>query len=139
MPMYSTTTLAMPTTPQATPAPDTPSAKYLDTSLGMELVGDELALGELLDLAEQSLARDLPAIDQCLNQGDVRSANAMLHAIKGFIPIFCTLELADAVTQVEGLGKTANATELATAYADLAPRLHQLLAEIVVYRQARAR
>lgn len=108
----------------------------LDMALGMDMVGDEQALGEILDLARTSLKRDLPAIDACLAAGDARGANQMLHAIKGFAPIFCVQALVDEVTQVETLGKTANAQQLTDAYTHLAPKLHRLLDELVLSRDS---
>ncbi len=98
--------------------------------MGLDMVGDADALRELLDLAAQGLDRDIPGIAQCLQQGDARGANQLLHAIKGFVPIFCAAPVVQHVTRVELLSKTADADEVAAAYADLAPVLSQLLREI---------
>ena len=119
-----------------TTAPAPVSFQLLDPVLGLEMVGDEASLIDILSLAEESLTRDLPAIDQSLNQGDARRADEMLHAIKGFVPIFSVPSLFEHVTEVELLGKTASAPELAAAYAPLAPKLKQLRDEILSYRQA---
>ena len=118
--------------PDATPAP----YQWLDPVLGLEMVGDEDSLIDILNLADEGLTRDLPAIEQCLASGDARRADEMLHAIKGFVPIFCVESLVEHVTRVELLGKTASAQELAPAYAPLAPQLHQLRDEIRRYRDA---
>jgi hypothetical protein len=54
----------------------------------------------------------------------------MLHTLKGFIPIFCCDALCDQVAAVEFLSKTADAREVAAAYASLSPKLKQLKVEI---------
>ncbi len=106
------------------------SSSCLDIALGLDMVGDEPSLHELLDLAEKSLARDIPAIAAHLAAGDAKAANQLLHSTKGFVPIFCSAALVQQVTRVELLSKSANAAEIASAYAELAPALSQLLDEI---------
>lgn len=103
------------------------------------MVGDEDSLRELLELAALGLERDIPQIAQRLEQGDAKGANQLLHAIKGFVPIFCTAPMTEHVTQVEFLSKTASAQELLAPMAQLAPQLRQLHAEINAYLQTQAR
>jgi HPt (histidine-containing phosphotransfer) domain-containing protein len=110
-----------------------PPTAYLDLALGLDMVGDAQSLRELLELADQSLQRDVPAITQWLLQGDARAANQLLHSIKGFVPIFCTPALVQHVTRVELLSKTASAEQVQPAYAELAPALSQLCAEVRRY------
>ena len=97
------------------------------------MLGDEESLAELLELALQGLERDIPAIAQHLAQDDAKAANQLLHAIKGFAPIFCSAELAQQITVVEALSKTASAAEVTPLYAQLAPGLSQLRDEIGVH------
>lgn len=103
---------------------------YLDVNRALEQVGDVEALHDMLDMLQSSLDRDLPQIESLLAQGDVRSANRLLHALKGFIPIFCVDALSDHVASVESLSKTGSAIEVAAAYAPLAPKLQALQAEV---------
>ena len=102
----------------------------LDIDLAMSQIGDADATREMLVLLQESLSRDVPEISNLLQAGDVPGANRLLHALKGFIPIFCQAELCDQVVRVEGLSKNAASTELTAAYAGLRPRLEQLLAEV---------
>jgi HPt (histidine-containing phosphotransfer) domain-containing protein len=113
------------------PANDLPTAPAcLDLGLGLDMVGDAESLDEVLSLAEQSLSRDLPAIAQLLAQGDSAGASRLLHAFKGFMPIFCVETLVQHVGRVELLSKTASAAELRPAYAALEPSLRQLCSEL---------
>jgi HPt (histidine-containing phosphotransfer) domain-containing protein len=114
------------------PADSQPSPR-LDVALGLEMLGDEESLAELLELALQGLERDIPAVAQHLSQGDAKGANQLLHAIKGFAPIFCCPELVQQITAVEALSKTASAAEITPLYAQLAPGLSQLRDEICVH------
>ncbi|MGQ0710500.1 MAG: Hpt domain-containing protein [Rhodoferax sp.] len=104
--------------------------EYLDVDRALEQIGEVEALHEMLDMLQSSLDRDLPLIPQLLAQGDAKGANRVLHALKGFIPIFCVDALCDHVARVEVLSKTASAPEIAAAYAALEPKLRQLQAEI---------
>lgn len=104
--------------------------EYLDVERALDQIGDVAALHEMLDMLQASLDRDLPQIAYLLSQGDSKSANRLLHALKGFIPIFCVDALCDHVATVEFFSKTAPALEVANAFALLEPKLRQLQAEI---------
>jgi HPt (histidine-containing phosphotransfer) domain-containing protein len=110
--------------------PIAPASACLDLAVGLDMVGDAESLDEVLTLAEQSLSRDLPAIAQLLAQGDSSGASRLLHAFKGFMPIFCVESLVQHVGRVERLSKTASAAELQPAYAALEPALRQLCGEL---------
>lgn len=103
---------------------------YLDVDRALEQVGEIAVLHEMLDMLQASLDRDLPQIPALLAKGDVRSANRLLHALKGFIPIFCVESLCEQVAAVESLSKSGSAGDVAAAYAPLEPKLQQLQAEI---------
>lgn len=104
--------------------------EYLDVDRALEQVGEIEVLHEMLDMLQSSLDRDLPMISALLTQGDVRGANRLLHALKGFIPIFCVDSLCEHVALVELISKTAEARDIATAFALLEPKLRQLQTEI---------
>ena len=104
--------------------------EYLDVDRALEQVGEVEALHEMLDMLQSSLDRDLPQINALLAQGDAKGANRLLHALKGFIPIFCVDALCDHVTAVELISKTGTAAEIAVAYVPLEPKLRQLQTEI---------
>jgi hypothetical protein len=111
------------------PLPDA-GASYLDTGLALSQIGDVDAMNGMLVMLQDTLVQDLPLIDRFLGAGDVASANRLLHALKGFIPIFCQADLCAHVVQVEALSKNSQSTTVAPAYLVLKPQLEQLLAEV---------
>ena len=100
------------------------------------MMGSETALRKILATVMTSLAADLPAIEAALQTGDVTTANRMLHAIKGYMPIFGSDALIEQVVAVEKLSKTESAAVVLASYAQLGPELHGLLAEIQQYLNA---
>ena len=107
-----------------------PDLQYLSISRAMEYIGDETGVMTLMQTLRQSLSDDLPRIEQCLAASDVKGANEWLHQLKGFTPVFCTEALVTEVVSVEALSKHGSATEVQAAYAQLAPKLAELQAEV---------
>ena len=106
------------------------SDHYLEFDRALDRIGDLTALHDLLDMLQTTLTRDVPHIERLLAQNDVFSANRTIHALKGFLPIFCCDALCDEVSAIELLSKNASAAEVAVAYASLSPKLLQLQIEI---------
>ena len=115
---------------QAAQTPAGAVTPSLDLARGVGMLGSEASLRKILKTVLDSMAGNLPEIDQALKSGDVITANRLLHAIKGYVPIFATDALVDAVVHVEQVSKTESAAVVAGLYADLAPRLEGLLGEI---------
>lgn len=97
------------------------------------MMGSDASLRKILVNVETSLARNIPEIWAALEAGDVAAANRLLHAIKGYAPIFCTDALVAQVVQVEQLSKTEPVVVVRSAFADLAPKFEALLNEIRTY------
>jgi len=106
---------------------------FLDIQLALEQIGDSQAMHGMLAMLEESLARDIPKIGQLLEEGDLPTANRVLHSIKGFIPIFCVETLCTHVARVELLSKNGDWAEISKAYAELKPDLQLLQAEVASY------
>lgn len=106
---------------------------YLDTARAVEQIGSLDMLRNMLPMLQELLDRDLPQIERFLADGDVRSANPLLHSLKGCVPIFCASALCDQLAQVEFLSKAGGAAEVGAAYAQLGPKLHELQHEVVRY------
>ena len=106
------------------------NGQRLDLARGMAMMGSEGSLRKILSTVLASLRADLPRIDAALQAGDVPSANRLLHAIKGYMPILGSDALTAQLVTVEQLSKTAAAADLLPAYQQLAPELHGLLTEI---------
>lgn len=94
------------------------------------MMGSEASLRKILHTVQDSLAGNLPEIAAALAADDVPGANRLLHAIKGYLPIFASDALVERVTEVEKASKTEPAATVAPLYAELAPRLDALLGEI---------
>lgn len=107
--------------------------QLLDLDLAFSQIGDRDAMRDMLVLLQESLARDVPEISRALRADEITQASRLLHALKGFIPIFCQAMLCEQVTQVEGLSKEARGAELLPAYAALRPQLETLCAEVSAY------
>jgi HPt (histidine-containing phosphotransfer) domain-containing protein len=105
-------------------------ATYLDTELALSQIGDVEAMNGMLVMLQDTLANDLPLIEDFLRAGDVANANRLLHALKGFIPIFSRPELCAHVVRVEAMSKDTSNTATGPAYLALKPQLEQLLAEV---------
>ncbi len=107
-----------------------PVAPDLDIARGVAMMGSEASLGKILKTVASSMADSLPVMAAALSAGDVATANGLLHAIKGYVPIFAVDALVEQVTHVEKLGKTESLDVMAPLFADLLPRLEKLLEEI---------
>ncbi len=119
------------------PSPSTSAgADYLDIQLALSQIGDLEAMNGMLVMLQDTLSHDLPLIDSYMRSGDIANANRLLHALKGFIPVFCRQALAQHVVRVEALSKDSQSSTAAPAYLLLKPQLEQLLAEVGVYLQA---
>ena len=108
----------------------------LSIERAMEFIGDPQGVISLLATLQSSLEKDLPEIQARLDAGNLGGANELLHQLKGFAPVFCAEELVSQVVAVEGLSKRSELAPVREAYALLAPRLQQLLAEVVAHRAA---
>ena len=96
----------------------------------MEYVGDMQGVLSLLGTLQNSLQNDLPHIQTRLDADDLPGANRILHQLKGFAPVFCMDDLVAEVVRVENLSKGTDAQAMREAYAQLEPKLQQLLAEV---------
>jgi len=97
------------------------------------MIGADDALRSILSSVWSSLPQDSADIRKLLQAGDVYRANRLLHAIKGYAPLFCADALTAEVVQIEALSRTATPAEVAPVFEALDVRLQQLLAEIQAF------
>jgi hypothetical protein len=109
------------------------SPGFLDLDVALSQIGDVEAMNDMLVMLQTFLSREVPQIASLLQQHDTAGASQLLHALKGFIPIFCPETFCHEVGRVEGLSKAADSAALVMAYASLQPQLEQLLAEVSAY------
>lgn len=110
-----------------------PAWVYLDIARAMAQIGSQQVLRNMLPMLQELLDRDLPKITQLLADDDVRAANALLHSLKGCMPIFCAEALCSQLVQVEQLSKTGGGVEVGEAFAALSPKLVLLRQEVAQY------
>lgn len=103
------------------------------------MLGSEQSLRMILQTVNGSMTHDIPEIARLLDAGEVATANRLLHAIKGYVPVFCSDALIDQVVSTERLSKTASAGVVKPAFAALAPKLQSLLTEVRLYLDGSAR
>jgi hypothetical protein len=103
---------------------------YLDPVRAIEQLGDAQALLSMLPMLQELLDRDLPQIAQFLAADDVKSANPLLHSLKGCMPIFCVADFCKELAHVEHMSKSAGIAEVGPAFAVLSPKLEQLRREV---------
>lgn len=102
----------------------------LDVARGVSMMGSDASLRTILKTVQVNMAGNLPEMAAALANGDVASVNRLLHAIKGYVPIFAFDALVVQVTELEKISKTEPVTTVAPLYAELAPRMEALLGEI---------
>ena len=110
-----------------------PGERFLDVQRGISMLGSEQSLRMILQTVNGSMMHDIPEISRLLEAGEVSTANRLLHAIKGYVPVFCSDALIEQVIQTERLSKTAKAAEVVPAYVALSPKLQSLLTEVQLY------
>ena len=113
--------------------PSAALAPCLDPGRGIGMMGSASSLAKILKTVASSMSDSLPKMTAALQAGDVHTANALLHAIKGYVPIFSVDALVDQVTHVEKVSKTEPIEVVAPLFAQLMPQLEGLLAEIDVF------
>lgn len=105
----------------------------LDVEHGIGMMGSDASLRKILETVTVSLSSNIQEIGAFLDAGDVLAANRLLHAIKGYAPIFCTDEAVLQITHVESISKTASVSIVAPLFSTLRPALEQLVNEIDNY------
>ncbi len=105
----------------------------LDVVRGVDLMGSDEALFEILETVNTSLRAAIPDIWSALEVDDVSQANHLLHCIRGYAPILCSDPLIDQIAQVELASKTESCAHVIALFSELAPRLDALLVEIQTY------
>ena len=112
--------------------------RYLDPVRAVEQLGDVQALLSMLPMLQELLDRDVPQIAQYLAANDVKSANPLLHSLKGCMPIFCVADFCEELAHVEHMSKTAGIAEVGPAFSVLGPKLDQLRLEVSQFLSSQA-
>jgi len=108
--------------------------EVLNLSGALDFLGDTHAVRDLLGPLAQSLDKDIADLGRLIKQSDVNAVAALLHSLKGFIPIFCFPAFSAQLTHVEKALRGPGDVKalLAQAGALLLP-LQRLVQEAKVY------
>ena len=87
----------------------------------------------VLSTIESTLQAQITDLSRLIEHGDVRAAHAILHQLKGLLPVICSAAMAAQLTETAQLSRHASAAELLHSYALLRPTLHRFARELADY------
>jgi len=102
----------------------------LDLNRAKEFAFDPEQLRELMVTFEQSLDQEMAVIDAALAAQDAVKVEHALHALKGFIPLFTTESLAQAMTDLYQTSRQEKLALTQATYKTLVHDLSSLLIEV---------
>ena len=106
------------------------TSPLLDLTRAKEFAFEADQLRELVVTFEQSLAQEMAVIQAGLAAGDALKVEHSLHALKGFMPLFATESLAQAMTDLYKTSREQTLSVTGPAFTALVPSLETLLAEV---------
>jgi HPt (histidine-containing phosphotransfer) domain-containing protein len=107
-----------------------PSSSLLDLTRAQEFAFEEAQLRELVQTFEQSLVQEMAVIHASLAAGDALKVEHALHALKGFMPLFATPELAQTMAALYQTSREQPLHVSGPAVTALVPTLEGLLTEV---------
>ncbi|CAN1516186.1 Hpt domain-containing protein [Limnohabitans sp. B9-3] len=102
----------------------------LNLNSAKEFAFDPDQLRELMVTFEQSLGQEMAIIEAALTAQDALKVEHALHALKGFMPLFTTETLAQAMTDLYQTSRQEPLAVTRAAYMNLVPDLLSLLTEV---------
>ena len=103
---------------------------FLDLTRAKEFAFEADPLRELVVTFEQSLVQEMAVIQSGLAEGDATKVEHALHALKGFMPLFTSASLAQAMTDLYKTSREEALSVTGPAFTALVPSLEALLAEV---------
>jgi HPt (histidine-containing phosphotransfer) domain-containing protein len=103
--------------------------QVLNLSGAIEFLGDEQAVSDLLQPLVTSLGKDIGEVERLLTLGDMPAIASTLHALKGFIPVFCHAEFAAQLVDVEKRIRGDHSAQMLAQVEALLHPLRQLVQE----------
>lgn len=115
---------------QATNATTVPMSTLLNLKSASEILRTEADLRHMLGMVASTLGDQIAEIEAALARDDVKGAHAVVHQLKGFLPVFCTASLADELAALAALSREGSAQEVGPQFARVRPMLVQFDAEV---------
>jgi HPt (histidine-containing phosphotransfer) domain-containing protein len=106
------------------------TSPLLDLSRAKEFAFEADQLRELVVTFEQSLTQEMAIIQAALTTGEALKVEHSLHALKGFMPLFATASLAQAVTDLYQTSREKPLEVTGPLFTALVPSLQTLLVEV---------
>ena len=114
------------TAPTAPPlGVEPPQAPFMRYAQALKSVGDAEVVDALLPVLLQTLDDDVGRLDAAFEVRQLAAARAVLHGLKGVLPMFCSEELARQIVELEVLSKAGEVQAACTQWPAL--RAHLLL------------
>ena len=103
---------------------------FLDLSQAREIAADASQLQELVQTFAESMTTELSNLENAWAAHDLKSVQFSLHALKGFVPLFCNPVLAKAVIDLYHASAHQPIEQTQATYRSLAPALQALQKEV---------
>jgi HPt (histidine-containing phosphotransfer) domain-containing protein len=103
---------------------------FLDLTQAKEIAADDDMLRELVQTFVDSLDVELVKTQTAFRDQDTQQVHFSLHALKGFLPLFCKPDLAQAVVALYQNCREQELAQTQAAYQALEPAFLELLKEV---------
>jgi len=113
-----------------------PTNSLLDLTRAKEFAVEADQLRELVLTFEQSLTQEMGLIQAALAAGEAGRVEHALHALKGFMALFATPSLAQAMTDLYQTSREQPLGVTGPAFTALVPSLEALLVEVRAWPSA---
>jgi len=113
-----------------------PTNSLLDLTRAKEFAVEADQLRELVVTFEQSLTQEMGIIQGALAAGEAVKVEHSLHALKGFMPLFATESLAQAMTDLYQTSRELPLEVTGPVFTALVPSLEALLVEVRAWLSA---
>jgi HPt (histidine-containing phosphotransfer) domain-containing protein len=105
-------------------------SSLLDLTRAKEFAFETDQLRKLVVTFEQSLVQEMAVIQAGLASGEALKVEHALHALKGFMPLFATESLAQAMTELYQTSREKPLEVTGPIFTALVPSLKALLVEV---------
>ena len=106
------------------------TSSFLDLTRAKEFAFEADQLRELVVTFEQSLVQEMAVIQAGLVSDDALKVEHSLHALKGFMPLFATESLVQAMTDLYQTSREQALSVTGPVFTALVPSLEALLVEV---------
>ena len=103
---------------------------YLDPSKAQEFAMDQAQMLTLAQTFQDSLEKDLAALNAALISQDAEPVQRLLHSLKGYVTFLSGPQLSQQMIQLEAMSRAKPLNDLALDIVQAIPSLQNLLSEV---------